>query len=97
MTTDTKAKTRCADRVLDGQYFHSIDANGQVEWQGYVIGSPAPGWYLLQLFEWFAGEPSVRRLVRLEEMRHWLFYESTEAMCFSYEHGVARQGGKYRS
>lgn len=81
---------------LQGQFFHAINHEGKVEWQGYVIGSPEPGWYLVQLFEWFCGEPNVRRLVRLQEMEHWLFYESAEAMCFSYEHGVARQGGKYR-
>ena len=82
--------------VLDGQFFHSINSEGKVEWQGYVIGSPQPGWYLIQLFEWFCGEPNVRRLVPLQAMENWLFYESAEAMCFSYEHGVARQGGMYR-
>jgi len=82
--------------VLEGQFFHSVNEAGEVEWQGQVIGSPAPGWYLVQLFEWFCGEPNVRRLVQLQTMEHWLFYESDEAMCFSYEHGVARQGGKYR-
>jgi len=82
--------------VLEGQFFHSVNEAGEVEWQGYVIGSPQPGWYLVQLFEWLCGEPNVRRLVRLQAMEHWLFYESAEAMCFSYEHGVARRGGKYR-
>jgi len=67
-----------------------------VEWQGVVVGNPEPGWYLVQLFEWLMGEPNLRRLVKIEDMEHWLFYEDVEAMKFSYDHGTAREGGKYR-
>ena len=82
---------------LLGQFFHSIGKDhGKVEWQGVIIGNPEPGWYLLQLFEWMLGEQNVRRLVRIEDMEHWLFYENAEAMSFSYEHGSARAGGPYR-
>ena len=92
-----KAGQPFAPVTLLGQFFHSIGKeNGQVEWQGVVIGNPEPGWYLLQLFEWLMGEPNVRRLVRIEDMGNWLFYENAEAMQVSYEEGCAREGGPYR-
>jgi hypothetical protein len=47
-----------------------------------VIGEPHPGWYLVQLFEWASGEPSVQRLVPIEKMIGWLFYPDAAAMTF---------------
>jgi len=85
-----------ATNPLHKQFFHSLNKDGLVHWQGHIIGNPEPGWYLVELFEWLWGEPNVRRLVHIDEMRTWLFYDSAESMCFSYEHGAARQGGPYR-
>lgn len=80
-----------------GQYFHSISKeDNQLHYQGVVLSNPEPGWYYLQLLEWGFGQPSVRKLERIENMDNWLFYEDAEAMKYSYDHGVARQGGKYR-
>lgn len=81
---------------LVGQFFHSIK-DGGVNWQGNVIGNPEPGWYLVQLYEWLLGEPNVQRLVKFEDMTGWLFYDTTEQMQFSYEYGVAREGGPFRT
>jgi hypothetical protein len=86
-----KNKQTQKPEALVGQYFHSIEDNGTLKWQGVVIGNPEPGWYLLQLFEWLAGEPNVRRLIRIEALGNWLFYQSGEAMVHSYEYGAARQ------
>lgn len=97
MTTNQKAKINNSKSTpLVGQYFHSLDANGKVHWQGVVIGNPEPGWYLLQLFEWLGGSPNVQRLAKIEDMATWLFYDSSEDLIFSWEEGVARSGGKYR-
>ena len=74
---------------LVGKCFHSI-VDDTVQWQGVVIGRPEPGWYLLQLFSWVMGEHSNQQLVRIEEMRGWLFYPDAEAMNYSYEYGAAR-------
>lgn len=85
------------ENPLVGQFFHSIGKDtGKVEWQGEVIGNPEPGWYLLQLFEWLMGEPNVRHLVRIEDMRDWLFYQDVETMDHSYKYGAARAGGPFR-
>ena len=81
---------------LVGHFFHSLTADEQIEWQGVILSRPKPGWYLVQLFEWFMGEPSVRKLVRFEQMSNWFFYATNEEMKFSADHGTARYGGPYR-
>ena len=81
--------------TLVGQYFHSIE-DGYLQWQGTVIGNPEPGWYLLQLFAWGMGEPCVRRLVHISDMKDWLFYAGLDDMKYSHDYGVARRGGPYQ-
>jgi hypothetical protein len=82
---------------LVGKFFHSLNSDKKVEWQGFVLSNPEPGWYLVQLFEWLMGNPNVIRLVRIEQMESWLFYPSAKIMSDSYDSGVAREGGPYRS
>lgn len=95
--TKPQQKPTSKPSALVGHYFHSIGRDdGKVEWQGVVIENPEPGWYLVQLFGWLMGDPNVQRLVHIESMEHWLFYENAEAMTFSYERGVAQKGGRYR-
>jgi hypothetical protein len=67
---------------LLGKYFHSANEDNKIEWQGVVIGEPHPGWYLVQLFEWTSGEPTVQRLVPIEKMVGWLFYPDADTMTF---------------
>jgi len=82
---------------LVGHFFHSVDPEtGKVQWQGVVVGNPEEGWYLLQLFDWLVGEPSVRRLVYISEMNDWLFYD-IESMKYSWQHGTARPGSSYQN
>jgi hypothetical protein len=95
-TTEKLPEWLSAPISLLGHFFHAIGEFDHMESQGVVIGNPEPGWYLVMTFEWLMGEPSVRHLARIEDMERWLFYENQEDMKFSYEHGVARAGGKYR-
>jgi hypothetical protein len=74
---------------LVGQFFHSIGGTGTLEWQGQIVGRPTPSLCLVELFDWFMGEPSVRRLVKIEEMAGWLFYPDAASMRRSYEFGPA--------
>lgn len=69
---------------LVGQYFHSFQ-NEKIQWQGAVIGNPESGWYLLQLCEWFFGEPVNRRLVRIEDMKNFIFYADSDEMKEAYD------------
>jgi hypothetical protein len=81
-----KAEISDKQEKLVGKYFHSANETNKVEWQGLVIGEPHPGWYLVQLFEWVSGEPSVQRLVPIEKMIGWLFYPDADAMTFGSKH-----------
>jgi hypothetical protein len=75
-----KAEMSGKPEKLVGKYFHSANETNQIEWQGLVIGESHPGWYLVQLFEWSSGDPSVQRLVPIEKMISWSFYPSADAM-----------------
>jgi hypothetical protein len=75
-----KAEMAGTVEKIVGKYFHSADESNKVEWQGMVIGEPHPGWYLVQLFEWSSGEPSVQRLVPIEKMISWSFYSSADTI-----------------
>jgi len=76
---------------LVGKYFHSANETNQIEWQGVVIGEPHPGWYLVQLFEWASGDPSVQRLVPIEKMISWVFYPDADAMTAQNVHDIKSQ------
>lgn len=80
LETETASK---AEKLV-GKYFHGANENNKVEWQGVVIGEPNPGWYLVQLFDWATGSPSVQRLVPIEKMNAWSFYPDRDAMTSSY-------------
>lgn len=72
---------------LVGSFFHSFDDADpkQVEWQGCVVAEPVPGVYLIENFSWFMGESTHQRLVRLEDMAGWVFYDTVEWMNNAYE------------
>ena len=77
---------------LTGQCFHTFK-DDKPHWQGVVIGNPEPGWYLVQLCEWLNGNPSTRRIVRIEDMSKWVFYKDSEQMNEAYDRkysGVAK-------
>jgi hypothetical protein len=84
MKTEMSGKPE-TEKLL-GKYFHSVNEDNKIEWQGVVIGEPHPGWYLVQLFEWTSGEPTVQRLVPIEKMVGWLFYPDADAMTFGSKH-----------
>jgi hypothetical protein len=70
---------------LIGKYFHSFQGDGQVKWQGRVVACITDEAYLVQLSEWLSGEESNLRLVKLEEMLGWDFYQTREDMKETYE------------
>ena len=86
--------TENSKNVLVGHYFHAMtDKDSEylplnpthVTWQGMVVGSPAPGWLLVQLFSWVMGEEIERKVVPIEDMKLWRFYESAEEMQANYD------------
>lgn len=66
-------------KTLEGKFFHSFK-DGKVVWQGYVIAEAKDGYFLVQLFEWVMGEPSCQKLVRVDTMLGWDFYDTAQEM-----------------
>lgn len=66
-------------RGMKGLYFHT---HGDRGWQGKITGRLGGGGgaciMIVQLFEWFMGEPSVTKLVRCDEMLEWDFFEDAD-------------------
>ena len=95
-----KRNAKSATNPLVGKWFHSLNDDCSIQWQGQVIGQiqeeGVATRYLVQLYEWLGGTPNVQRIAYLGNMEEWLFYNTAEEMKFSYEHGVAKAGGKYR-
>lgn len=65
---------------LVSRFFHSFDNDGIVKWQGHIEESCGDGFFLVQLFEWITGSPSDMKLVHMQSMSEWSFYESAEEM-----------------
>jgi hypothetical protein len=88
------SKTGDAD-ALEGHFFHTFteEADGctLVAHQGRILKRVADDFYLVELYEWFAGSPGYRRLARLDEMREWRLYDSSEWMSNAYEIEFARR------
>ena len=74
---------------LVGSFFHSRADNG---WQGCVVAEPAPGIFLVQLFEWLIGASGCQQLVPIGEMsKSWRFYDDADSMNLACEHEVQRR------
>lgn len=84
------------ENCLVGKFFHVLDVfdregEKQVEicGQGQIIGSPEPGWYLLQMYEWILGEASSKRVASIEDISGFLLYDTKEEWKESFETGEA--------
>lgn len=66
-----------ANSTLVGRHFHIL-SSGRIDKQGKVLAEHAPGKYEIQLFSWIMGEPTDRKIVLIEEMDEWIFYERRE-------------------
>lgn len=88
--------------MLVGRYFHTttICPEGIVtaEWQGHVIGAPAPGVLLIETFEWVFGEVDGQELISLNDFmaRNPVLYQDSDEMDFSLRHGRLRHSFECR-
>ena len=71
-------------KTLEGKFFHTF-IDKQIEWQGYIISEPKNDFFLVQLFDWILGEPSNQKLVNINDMLSWNFYDSVEEMNDNYD------------
>lgn len=77
-------KTKKVQDPLVGKYFHELNANQEIGWQG-LITARVDDLYLAQLFDWIIGAESVQKLVAAADMRGWGFYDSADEMNYHYE------------
>lgn len=59
--------------TLAGLWFHSRH-DGDLGWQGQVVRDLENGQYVVQLFEWGMGNPTVLKIVARADMTAWDFY-----------------------
>lgn len=89
-----KEKLPVLPLTLVGRCFHTFDSEGSVQYQGIVRADLGNGNYLVQYFEWLAGEANTMSIVHISKMLEpeqprrngWQFYEDCEHMTFWYEH-----------
>lgn len=66
---------KAGENPLIGKGFHTLDDNSNFNWLGIIIGSPEPGWYFVMLFSWVDLRPTTGRLVRIEDMQDWFYWD----------------------
>lgn len=84
---------------LVGSYFHRVE-NGEMVWQGIVVGEPQAGKYLCQVEGALPGaaDAKVQVIVPLDAMLskdegyEWRFYDSEQAMVEAFAEWVATAG-----
>jgi hypothetical protein len=73
--TDTLADTPLTPHSLVGSFFHSDHTRG---WQGVVVAEPHPGTYLVETFSWLIPDSVSQKLVHLDDMHDWSFYDDAK-------------------
>ena len=79
---------------LVGSYFLGNDQ------QGMVVAEPTPGVYLVEMADWIVGASTtqrlvgiaIQRLVGIEAMAEWRFFDTAERMRNTWENEAARSG-----
>ena len=79
---------------LVGSYFLIEDQ------QGVVVAEPSPGFFLVELADWIAGSSTAQqlvgiaeqRLVGIEVMAEWRFFDTAEGMRNVWDSDAARSG-----
>jgi len=79
------------DKGLVGKWFHSMKGE-EIHWQGQVVSKLSDRFYLVQLYEWFAGQESNMEIVEIACMVGWSFYWSDLQMKEYYSRHAARRG-----
>lgn len=80
VSTISATTATCATQGFLGRWFHSVDDEGAIIWQGKLLAEVEPGLYQVQLYSWLDGEPTVQKRIALADMRGWKFYRTNAAM-----------------
>lgn len=70
-----------------GRFFHILDANGRIKYQGRILRRRRGGWFVCEFFDFMLGEPSNEEEVHQEVMRegNWVFYDFSFQMRRAYD------------
>lgn len=71
--------------TIVGFFFHSFEPNGEVDWQGQVVGTQEGGYLIVELYEWISGINITRKIVPLSIAEQWTFYKTLNEMRDSYD------------
>jgi len=63
-----------------GRWFHSVNDDGAIIWQGKILRDSRSGVFVVQLYSWLDGRPTDQRIVRASEMVGWRFYRTDAEM-----------------
>jgi len=82
---------------LVGSWFHRL-VDGDMVWQGVVVGEPQPGVYLVQIDRLDIGAERVQRLIPIQRMaaddhdgEEWRFYDDDERARIAFAAWVATE------
>jgi hypothetical protein len=80
-------------KSLVGSY---LLATARLGWQGCVVAEPARGVYLVELFSWAFGGSLDQKLVRLEDMTEWSFFDTSDWLSNAYRNFKQAQWDRER-
>jgi hypothetical protein len=83
------AASKANSGTMVGLWFNSMK-DGKREWQGQVEKELPSTQYLVQLYEWGFGEPSIKKIVSLDAMKDWIFYGSNVDMRLAYSREIGQ-------
>lgn len=74
-----------SENILKEKWFHSKNEDGDVHWQGQVLGVVNDNSYLVQLYSYFTGTPTIMKIIHISEMiMDWDFYDNADEMRHNY-------------
>ena len=69
---------------LEGSWFHSKNEDGDTHWQGQFIEFVTKDLALVELYSWMTGTPTCKKLVSVNGMVNWDFYNTADEMRHNY-------------
>ncbi|MCD2451646.1 hypothetical protein GO003_014720 [Methylicorpusculum oleiharenae] len=74
-----------SSKLLEGSFFHTFCDDGQVKWQGEFLKEFDDGRYLIQLFSWIDGRPTIQKIITGKETIGMSIYPTAESMDLAWE------------
>lgn len=66
--------------MLIGKWCQTYNDQHEVTYQGKIIDSPEPGYYLLEIINQLTGQKDMVKVISIDELSKWNLYEKQEHM-----------------